>query len=58
MHSKTTKPPDMPHNEPAKAPGMPLEADIGSGEKTPGQVETEHLIAQIPPLPKDEKKPG
>ena len=27
------------------------EADIGSGEKTPGQKETEELIRQIPPLP-------
>lgn len=27
------------------------EADIGSGEKTPGQRETEEMIRQIPPLP-------
>jgi hypothetical protein len=27
------------------------EADIGSGEKTPGQKETEECIRQIPPLP-------
>jgi hypothetical protein len=27
------------------------EADIGSGEKTPAQMETEELIRQIPPLP-------
>ncbi|MES2740368.1 MAG: hypothetical protein V4754_05390 [Pseudomonadota bacterium] len=27
------------------------EADIGSGEKTPGQKETEDMIRQIPPLP-------
>ena len=27
------------------------EADIGSGEKTAGQHETEALIRQIPPLP-------
>jgi hypothetical protein len=27
------------------------EADIGSGEKTPGQKETEEFIRQIPPLP-------
>lgn len=27
------------------------EADIGSGEKTPAQVETEEMIRQIPPLP-------
>lgn len=27
------------------------EADIGSGEKSPGQHETEEMIRQIPPLP-------
>jgi hypothetical protein len=27
------------------------EADIGSGEKTPAQLETEEMIRQIPPLP-------
>ncbi len=27
------------------------EADIGSGEKTPGQLETEEMIREIPPLP-------
>jgi hypothetical protein len=27
------------------------EADIGSGEKSPGQQETEEMIRQIPPLP-------
>jgi len=27
------------------------EADIGSGEKTPAQKETEDMIRQIPPLP-------
>jgi hypothetical protein len=27
------------------------EADIGSGEKTPAQMETEEMIRQIPPLP-------
>jgi hypothetical protein len=27
------------------------EADIGSGEKSPGQKETDELIRQIPPLP-------
>lgn len=52
-------------HDPAKAPGLPHEADIGSGEKTPGQAETEKIIAQIPPLPAsgaepqtDAKKPG
>lgn len=27
------------------------EADIGSGEKTPAQAETDEMIRQIPPLP-------
>jgi hypothetical protein len=27
------------------------EADIGSGEKTPAQHETDEMIRQIPPLP-------
>lgn len=27
---------------------LPEEADIGSGEKTPGQIETEKMIGQIP----------
>jgi hypothetical protein len=27
------------------------EPDIGSGEKNPGQLETEEMIRQIPPLP-------
>lgn len=30
------------------------EADIGSGEKTPAQKETEEMIRQIPPLPQDD----
>jgi hypothetical protein len=34
------------------ASGRPFmdEGDIGSGEKTPGQQETEEMIRQIPPL--------
>jgi hypothetical protein len=40
------------HLDPA-AKGRPYleEADIGSGEKTPAQVETDEMIRQIPPLP-------
>ena len=45
-------------NEPTRqvdpaATGRPLydEADIGSGEKSPGEAETEEMIRQIPPLP-------
>jgi hypothetical protein len=55
----------QPHVDPA-ATGRPIlnEADIGSGEKTPAQKETEEMIRQIPPLPpqseqrKDSGKPG
>ena len=40
-----------PHNDPRTAPPMTDEADIGSGEKSPGHAETEEMIRQIPPLP-------
>ena len=42
--------PNQP-NQPNTAPPMLDEADIGSGEKNPGQQETEEIIRQIPPLP-------
>ena len=38
-------------NQPDTAPPMQDEDDIGSGEKTPAEKETEELIRQIPPLP-------
>jgi len=34
----------------AKGSGMLHEADIGSGERSPGQQETEQMIKEIPPL--------
>jgi hypothetical protein len=34
------------------------EADIGSGEKTPGERETDEQIRQIPPLPEQGVKPS
>ncbi len=40
-----------PFPEPANARSLVDEADIGSGEKTPSQIETEEIIRQIPPLP-------
>ena len=49
------------HKVDPAATGRPLfdEADIGSGEKSPGQVETEEMIRQIPPLPASgEQKDG
>ncbi len=44
-------PATKPFPEPANARPLTDEADIGSGEKTPAQIETEELIRQIPPLP-------
>lgn len=38
-------------NQPSTARPLLDEADIGSGEKTPAQKETEEIIRQIPPLP-------
>ena len=32
------------------------EPDIGSGEKTPGQQETEEIIRQVPSLPERDEK--
>ncbi len=37
----------------ARAQPMTDEADIGSGEKNPAQLETEAMIRQIPALPAD-----
>lgn len=51
-------------NDPTKAdpansrPGIFDEADIGSGEKTPAQRETEEMIRQIPPLPPSNRQSG
>lgn len=51
-------------NDPTKADppnsrrGMFDEADIGSGEKTPGQHETDEMIRQIPPLPPSNRQSG
>jgi hypothetical protein len=41
----------------AKGPNVLHEADIGSGEKSPGELETEAMIREIPPLPPS-GKPG
>ena len=39
-----------------KGRAMYDEADIGSGERSPGQHETEEMIRGIPALPTDQKK--
>ncbi len=43
-----------PFPKPALAHALFDEADIGSGEKTAAQLETEALIREIPTLPPDE----
>ncbi len=43
--------PTKPFPDPSTARSVLDEADIGSGEKTPGQLETEKIIGDIPPLP-------
>jgi hypothetical protein len=43
----------IPQPDPgAKGPPMMHEGDIGSGEITPGQHETNEMIKEIPPLPR------
>lgn len=44
--------PKQSDRDAAKARPLMDEADIGSGEKTPGQLETENMIKEIPPLPR------
>jgi hypothetical protein len=43
--------PHKPFPDPAQAHALLDEADIGSGEKTLAQLETEEIIREIPPLP-------
>ena len=38
------------------APPLQNEADIGSGERTPGQQETDRIVREVPPNPPG--KPG
>jgi len=50
--------PDSQQKDPAeKAPSILHEADIGSGERTPAQQETDRLIKEIPPLQPGGGKP-
>ena len=50
--------PSKQHVDPA-ASGRPFmeEGDIGSGEKTPAQKETEEMINEIPPLKSSNEPP-
>lgn len=48
----------QPKSDPAhKGPPLLDEADIGSGEKSPGQHETDEMIREIPPLPPGAPQP-
>ncbi|QOY96117.1 hypothetical protein IM543_09965 [Massilia sp. UMI-21] len=42
----------------AKGGNVFHEADIGSGEKSPGELETEAMIREIPPLPPSGAQPS
>jgi len=44
--------------QPEKGRHFIEEADIGSGEKTPGEQDTDEQIRQIPPLPEQGVKPS
>jgi len=44
--------------QPEKGRHFTEEADIGSGEKTPGEQDTDEQIRQIPPLPERDVKPA
>ena len=49
-------PDHAPKSDPARgAEHMTDEADIGSGERTPAQRETDEHIKSIPPLPHDKE---
>lgn len=56
--------PSKTQSDPKRNRHMTDEADIGSGEKTPAQHDTEEQIRQIPPLPESkrhgtpDRKPG
>ncbi|WP_426171203.1 hypothetical protein [Pseudoduganella sp. R-34] len=45
-------------SQPEKGRHFIEEADIGSGEKTPGEQDTDEQIRQIPPLPDAGVKPA
>lgn len=45
-------------SQPEKGRHYMEEADIGSGEKTPGEQDTDEQIRQIPPLPDKGVKPS
>ena len=58
MAHTTPSKPSKPFPDPASAHALSDEADIGSGEKTPAQLETEQMIREIPALPPSSGDPA
>lgn len=53
-HMNQPSKPGTSGHDPARDAGhLTEEADIGSGEPSPGKQETDEAIKSIPPLPKD-----
>lgn len=50
--------PKKPFPDPAQAHGLLDEADIGSGEKTPGEKETDEIVSQVGKPEKDNPAPA
>jgi hypothetical protein len=51
--NQATKPGNADHDPAHDAGHLTEEADIGSGEPSPGKQETDEAIKSIPALPKD-----
>jgi hypothetical protein len=49
--------PNKPFPDPAQTHGLLDEADIGSGEKTPGEQETDEIVSQVGKREKDDVAP-
>lgn len=49
--------PNKPFPDPAQAHALLDEADIGSGEKTPGEQETDEIVSQVGKREKDDAAP-
>jgi hypothetical protein len=49
--------PNKPFPDPALAHPLLDEADIGSGEKTPGEQETDEIVSQVGQREKDDVVP-
>ena len=49
--------PNKPFPDPAQAHALMDEADIGSGEKTPGEHETDEIVSQVGKAEKENPTP-